>query len=72
MFEHVCSKCQAVQTPDEVKNWGRTPESSGYGPIPKCIRIVPDPITKAGAVCGGVLVLMPAGTAASVAANAGK
>lgn len=53
---HVCAKCESEKDAEYVKQWGRTPETSGYGSTPKCVEIVTDPITDAGAVCGGQLI----------------
>lgn len=58
MLVHICVKCEREYSQKEIAEWGASPESSGYGPTPKCVDIVQDERTKAGAVCGGALSLL--------------
>lgn len=61
-----CSSCGA-QYPGEFKKlWGKTKETNGYGPVPKCIALVPStdgPRAPDGStpreVCGGMLGAIP-------------
>lgn len=58
MIVHICPKCEREYSQKEIAEWGATPESSGYGPTPKCVEIVTDERTKAGAVCGSPLSII--------------
>lgn len=58
-----CAGCGAVHTDNAKRDWGRTAQSDGYGPRPKCAAMVPNeyaPRTPQGdtplQVCGGDLV----------------
>ena len=58
MYE--CRKCRATWPDELVDTWGATDQSSGYGPEPKCVNLVPGRGNEAGQqVCGGRL--QPAG-----------
>lgn len=53
-----CVKCRATW-PDELEaRWGETAETSGYGPEPRCVAIVPSR-TGDNQVCRGSLRAMP-------------
>lgn len=69
-----CGSCGAQYPSDLPKHWGRTEETNGYGPIPKCIALVPTLAaveeasrarrvivkgTDAHEVCGGFLAAIP-------------
>jgi hypothetical protein len=52
----MCAHCARLWDRAHVQSWGRTQESTGYGPAAVCTALVVDPLTQAGAVCGGPLV----------------
>lgn len=54
-----CIRCGAAW-PDTLHNeWGSHHESSGYGPDPRCVAIIPSKQTGDGQVCGGMLRAEP-------------
>lgn len=55
---YTCARCGEKYSKDVVEQWGRTKETSGYGPQPKCVELVDRPGTPEGTleVCGGQLV----------------
>lgn len=63
----VCVDCAAIWPDQLAKGWGTNKESSGYGPRPRCVNVVPTGPHGDGQVCGGELVFTPeAETAALV------
>lgn len=68
MIGYECASCGTIHSADAVKKWGRTRESSGYGPHPRCTELVDAefaPRASDGSVpkqlCGGPLVAVDAG-----------
>lgn len=60
-----CGSCGAQYPGDLPKLWGKTAETNGYGPTPKCTALVPSggPPAPGGEVprevCGGFLGAIP-------------
>lgn len=54
----VCTACGAQYTQEHLAQWGRSVESSGYGPHPVCVELVKDPLGS-NAVCRGALAGVP-------------
>ena len=52
---YVCAKCGAQHHSEAVKQWGKTQQSAGYGPVPICTAKVKDHLGS-DALCGGQLV----------------
>lgn len=65
-----CADCGALYPGDFKQHWGKTQETTGYGPVVKCVALVPSEAAKAAAdreqrkvnpavdpheVCGGTL-----------------
>lgn len=59
----VCGDCGAKYPAELRKQWGRTPETDGFGSAVQCVALVPGdgPLTDEGMtpqmICGGTLAL---------------
>lgn len=57
-MHYKCADCGATYDGDLRQNWGRTKETSGYGPQMVCINVTPTGPGGAGEVCRGALAIV--------------
>lgn len=51
-----CENCGAIYPQEYVTTWGRTKESNGVGPSPRCCQLIEDPATPPAKDSSGEIV----------------
>lgn len=67
----VCTACGAQYPQEYLAAWGRSTETTGYGPTPCCTELVKDPLGS-DAVCRGALAGVPVSPEDAIALSASR